>query len=86
MPDDPDVSIVIATYNEGPYLEESLAEIDAVMAQTRYRYELILVDDASTNGTRDVVQGLGQVAGQPRQVLLHQANQGRGGTVSDGIR
>lgn len=81
-----DVSIVIATYNEGDYLEDSVAEIRAVMDQTRYAYELIFVDDASTNGTEEVVRQLVPQSGDRARALFHTANQGRGGTVADGIR
>lgn len=81
-----DVSVIIATYNEGEYLEDSVAEIRAVMDRTRYAYELIFVDDASTNGTQDVVRQLVPVSRDGARALFHAENQGRGGTVADGIR
>ena len=86
MSDGIGVSIVIATYNEGEYLRDSVAEIRAVMDRTRYAYELIFVDDASRNGTADVVRGLVPETGHAVRALFHAANQGRGGTVADGIR
>lgn len=86
MPDPVDVSIVIATYNEGDYLEESVAEIRATMDRTRYAYELILVDDASINGTADVVRRLSAQTDEGVRAIFHSENQGRGGTVADGIR
>ena len=40
----PDVSIVIATYNEAAYLERNVTAIRAVLDQTRYTYELVFID------------------------------------------
>ena len=42
------VSVVIPTYNAGAYVDEALA---SVFAQTRLPQEVIVVDDASTDGT-----------------------------------
>ena len=80
-----DVSIVIACFNEELHLRESVADIQTVMDQTRYTYELIFVDDGSTDATRDLLQEI--VAQQQHtKILFHELNQGRGGTVADGIR
>jgi teichuronic acid biosynthesis glycosyltransferase TuaG len=51
----PLVSIVIPTYN----MEEHIAEtLNSVMAQTLESWEAIVVDDASTDGTAEIVQNL----------------------------
>ena len=46
------VSIIMPSYNTAPYIAES---IRSVMAQTYTDWELIIVDDASTDNTDDVV-------------------------------
>lgn len=81
-----DVSVVIATYNEGDYLADSVAQIRAVLDQTRLAYELIVVDDASRNDTPAVVRRLVEEHGDVLRAVFRQTNQGRGGTVSDGMR
>ena len=47
------VSIIMPSYNTAPYIAES---IRSVMAQTYTNWELIIVDDASTDSTDEVVK------------------------------
>lgn len=47
-------SVIIATHNDGEYLE---ACIDSVLNQTYENFELILVNDGSTDGTDDLCKG-----------------------------
>jgi glycosyltransferase involved in cell wall biosynthesis len=83
----PDVSVVLACYNEEPVLEGSFAEIRATLDQLRRPYEIVFVDDVSRDRTREIIAGL--VKAHPQvttQVLLHERNKGRGATVTDGFR
>lgn len=80
-----DLSLVIACYNDGPHLEQSLSEIEHVLQQTHYRYEFILIDDASPDGSADAVKQASLKRPESRFVL-HSQNIGRGGTVTEGIR
>ncbi len=82
---DYDVTIVIACYNEEEVLEENVKEIERVMNQTLYSYELVLVDDCSSDKTRDLIVKIAENKSNMRYVL-HEQNVGRGGTVSDGIK
>lgn len=47
----PKVSIVIPMYNQGKYLKQA---IDTILAQTFTDYELILVNDGSTDNTEEI--------------------------------
>lgn len=49
---EPLISVCISTYNRGKYIRECL---DSVFAQTYSNLEVIVVDDASTDGTVDIV-------------------------------
>lgn len=80
-----DVSLVIACYKDGAYLESSLHEIERVMAQLRYSYELILIDDCSPDGSARIAEESASRRSNTR-LILHTQNVGRGGTVSEGMR
>ncbi|NOT60405.1 MAG: glycosyltransferase family 2 protein [Acidobacteria bacterium] len=53
MAEVPKVSIIVPAYNVAPYLGETL---DSVLAQTRGDYEIIVVNDGSTDETAQVVE------------------------------
>lgn len=52
----PTVSICIPTYNRREYLRETL---DSVMAQTYKDFEVVIVDDGSTDGTEEMIKNAG---------------------------
>jgi len=80
-----DVSIVIPALNEGRLLTDSISEIVQVMQQTTYRFELIFVDDGSTDRTPQRIKKW--VTRDPRiRALFHECRMGRGQAVVDGIR
>ncbi|WP_157971731.1 glycosyltransferase family 2 protein [Halorussus litoreus] len=49
MTGSPDVSVLISVYNEEPYVEEA---IESILTQTYDDFELVVIDDGSTDGTR----------------------------------
>jgi glycosyltransferase involved in cell wall biosynthesis len=73
------VSVVIPVYNEMQTLPTVLAKV----LERPETWEVVLVDDASTDGSRAYLQGL---AGQERiRVLLHEKNQGKGAALRTGF-
>jgi glycosyltransferase involved in cell wall biosynthesis len=73
------VSVVIPLYNKAPYIQRA---IDSVLAQTYADFELIIVDDGSTDGSGDIVR---QYA-DPRIRLIVQENAGPGAARNRGLR
>jgi len=71
-PRQPLVSVIIPTYNYGQYIADAL---ESILAQTVRDFEVVVVDDGSTDNTREVVARFTD----PRVRLLHQEN---GGTAS----
>jgi glycosyltransferase involved in cell wall biosynthesis len=83
----PDLSLVIACYNEEPIFEQNVAETLRVLDALRTTYEVIFVDDASRDRTVEIIDRI--IAADPHHIMRkieHRANVGRGGTVADGIR
>ncbi len=73
----PAVSVIIPTYNRGWILKEA---IDSVLAQEYRDFELIVVDDGSTDGTRDILNAYGSDI-----IVLRQINQGVSAARNRGI-
>lgn len=77
-PQAPSVSVIISTYNRAYMLRDALA---SVFAQTYQDFEVIVVDDGSTDATRDVV---GEYGG--RVHYIYQQNEGYCRARNSGIR
>jgi len=73
----PRISVIIPCYNNKPYLRECL---DSVLNQTFSDYEVIVVDDGSTDGTGEIIQSY-----LPRVRYLRQSNQGPAAARNAGI-
>ncbi|MHB8727949.1 MAG: glycosyltransferase family 2 protein [Sulfuricaulis sp.] len=80
MKDNCTVSIVIPCFNEARTLEDLL---DAVRAAPVERKQIIVVDDASTDGTADLIRG--KLAEKIDIVVHHKQNQGKGAALRSGI-
>ena len=75
------LSVIIPCFNESATIERL---IDAVRASPWPDKEIIVVDDASTDGTRDKLTG--PLAARIDRVELHAVNQGKGAALRSGIR
>jgi glycosyltransferase involved in cell wall biosynthesis len=64
----PRFSVLIPVHNRKDFVCEA---IDSVLAQTFPDYEVLVIDDGSTDGTADAIRSYGR-----RVRILHQANQG----------
>ena len=53
-----DISVVVPLYNEAESLPELAEWVDRVMRENGFSYEMILIDDGSSDGSWEVVEGL----------------------------
>ncbi len=75
------LSVVMPVYNEKDTLEEIVRRVQA----TPYEKELIIVDDASTDGSREILQRLAGEADNIR-AFYHDRNQGKGAALRTGFQ
>lgn len=67
------VSVLTTTYNHAPYLRQAL---DSVLAQkTSFAFELLIHDDASTDGTSDIVRAYARRYPDRVRAIVQEENQ-----------
>jgi glycosyltransferase involved in cell wall biosynthesis len=76
--DQPLASVIIPNYNHAQYVSDA---IDSVLAQTYRNYEIIVVDDGSTDNSREVVTKFGE-----RVQYIYQNNAGLSAARNTGIK
>src|SRR4030067_1245470 len=74
----PQISVIIPCFNSGKYLRECL---DSVLSQTSQDFEVIVVDDGSTDDTPSIIKSYGS-----RVRLIRQDNKGPSSARNAGIK
>jgi glycosyltransferase involved in cell wall biosynthesis len=77
----PLVSVIIPSYNYGRFIAQA---IESLLQQTYNSWEVLVVDDGSTDNTEEVVMGI--AADEPRINYLHQDNARQAAARNNGIR
>jgi glycosyltransferase involved in cell wall biosynthesis len=72
------VSVVIPVFNERDTVAEILARVRRALEGREF--EIVVVDDGSVDGTRDVLRGIGGI-----RLIEHAANQGKGAALRTGF-
>ena len=75
------VSVVMPVYNERATVEEIVRRVRAVPLEI----ELVVVDDGSTDGSREILEDLAE-AGSIHRLILHDVNRGKGAALSTGFQ
>ena len=74
------LSIIIPAYNEERGIGQTLDDLKSVLASQAMTYEIIVVDDASTDQTAQIVQQRGA------RLISHQKNCGYGAAIKTGVQ
>ena len=78
--DDFVLSVVIPIYNERDTIEEILSRVH----DAPFRKEIVVVDDGSADGSREILRKL-EAAGKIDRLILHEKNQGKGAALRTGF-
>lgn len=75
------LSIIICAFNERNTIQQVVDKVQAIDLGPVEK-EIIIVDDGSTDGTRDILKGLENSC----KVIYHEKNKGKGGALKTGLK
>ena len=77
----PAVSVIVPAYNEAAHVAEQVSSVDRIMRRSGWTYEIIVVDDGSTDGTAQAANSAGLA-----RVVRRAQNHGYGAALKLGVR
>ncbi len=80
-----DISVVVPLFNEDESLPELAAWIERVMAANQYSYEVIMVDDGSTDNSWQIIEELGRKNDRIKGIKF-QRNYGKSAALNEGFK
>lgn len=80
----PHLSVIIPAYNEEKRLPSTLESVHNFLSESEQSFEIIVVDDGSTDGTKEVVNVFAGTHCGVR-LITHSPNQGKGYSVREGM-
>ena len=76
------LSVIICCYNERATIREVISKTQAVQLDPAWEREIIVVDNFSTDGTREILQ---QIDNPEIRIIYHEQNMGKGMSIRSGI-
>jgi glycosyltransferase involved in cell wall biosynthesis len=76
-----ELSIVIPVYNEENAILDTIDQIDSIMSKSRIKYEIIIVNDGSTDNSANIMM---EHSGNFK-LINHEVNRGYGASLKTGI-
>lgn len=82
MPSKIYLTVLIPCYNEGKIIEESLQEVYSFLSEQKYPWEIVVVDDGSSDNSVNVIKSLHLFN---INLVTYKKNRGKGGALKEGI-
>jgi glycosyltransferase involved in cell wall biosynthesis len=79
------ISVVIPMYNEEANVSETLQRVDTALGRLKQEYEIVVVDDGSSDRTLEYIRDFARKNKRVR-ILRHEVNRGLGEAVKTGFR
>ncbi len=80
----PDLSLIVPVFDEGAVLRESVARLLHSLEALNLSFEVVLSDDGSTDGSREIVIALAHA--EPRlRAITSKVNEGKGAALQRGV-
>lgn len=79
------LSVVIPAFNERATIEKLLTRVAAAPLPAGVTLEMVVVDDGSRDGTRELLRELAKKGEPPIRYIEHEINQGKGAAVRTGF-
>ncbi len=80
----PYLSVIVPCYNEAKRLPLALIDIDKHLSEQEYSYEILVVNDGSTDATAEIVERFKPLIDNLK-ILDNKVNRGKGAAVRDGM-
>lgn len=80
--DSPAITFVVPAHNVGAYVSRTVVSL---LEQTVHDHEVIVINDGSTDGTAEILEGLQQGAGAVAMTVIHQENAGGSAARNAGL-
>jgi glycosyltransferase involved in cell wall biosynthesis len=79
------LSVIVPAYNEGDRLYDNLLRIDEKLRSFLDSYEIILVNDGSTDGTLEAARKAAEQA-TSIEIISYGKNKGKGNAIREGFK
>lgn len=74
------ISVIIPTFNEEKAIKETIDEINYNLKDTNHEYEIIIINDGSTDKTSKILKSINKI-----KIINHSVNRGYGASLKSGI-
>lgn len=80
-----DISIILPAFNEAKIIRASVLSVLEIMNDTKSSYEVIIVEDGSTDGTPEIAKKLSEEFSSVRAIHINE-RRGKGGSIAEAAR